>query len=157
MTVPTIVFFGFDFSPTTTPKIFLRTLLYSTSARGCVIEAMYAKLTQMNDTEVFSFWGYGETNKLSPGSGLFIEKTGFSANHHFVLSFDKPAYAFNAGQYKIEVFAQLVGKRAPEKLRTIELTLTHENAEALSQREGILFEFSPETKSYNGHRRDSGD
>ncbi|MBL7507898.1 hypothetical protein INQ20_26675, partial [Escherichia coli] len=38
MTMPTIVFFGHDIVPKPTPKIFLRTLLYSTAAQGQVVE-----------------------------------------------------------------------------------------------------------------------
>lgn len=34
MTKPTIVFFGFDEVPKPTPKVFLRTMLYSTATRG---------------------------------------------------------------------------------------------------------------------------
>lgn len=44
MTKPTIVFFGFDTIPRPTPKVFLRTLLYSTSNRGHVIESMILRV-----------------------------------------------------------------------------------------------------------------
>jgi hypothetical protein len=47
MTEPNVVFFGFDHAPTTTPKVFIRTLLYCTAARGAVIEGMYAKGTSI--------------------------------------------------------------------------------------------------------------
>jgi hypothetical protein len=70
-----VIFFGYDSSPRL-PKIFLRTLLYSTSARGQVVEAMYVKLCQNGSERTFRFWGYGETNKRSPGSGLFVGQTG---------------------------------------------------------------------------------
>lgn len=72
MTRPNIVFFGFDDVPKTTAKIFLRTLLYSTAARGQVIEGMFVKLLHEGSEQVFSFWGYGETKQLVPGSGLYV-------------------------------------------------------------------------------------
>ena len=68
---PTIIFFGYDAAPRErTPKIFLRTLLYATSAKGQIVEAMYVKLCRGRSEQIFSFWGYGETNKLTAGGGL---------------------------------------------------------------------------------------
>lgn len=82
MTKPNVVFFGHDHAPKTTAKIFFRTLLFSTAARGSVIESMYVKVSNKSKTEIFSFWGYGQTNNLVPGSGLFVPKTGIAAVHH---------------------------------------------------------------------------
>jgi len=151
MTKPNVVFFGYDFTPKITPKVFLRTLLFSTAARGIVIESMYVNVSNDGRTETFSFWGYGETNNLVPGSGLFVDKTGLAANHHFVLSVDKPPFPFEEGDYKIDVFAKIVGKEKVLKLSTIDVTLTAEHAQALSGHDGVLFELSPETQEYAGH------
>lgn len=151
MTKPNVVFFGYEFAPKTTPKVFLRTLLFSTAARGVVIESLYVEVSNSHRKETFGFWGYGETNKLSPGSGLFVDKTGFAANHHFVLSVDKPPFPFEAGEYRIEVFAKIVGRDRVLKLSILELTLTAVHSAALSEHDGVLFELSPETQSYVGH------
>ena len=67
MTKPTLIFFGYDAEPRLSPKVFLRTLLYSTSARGQVIEAMYVKLCHAGSEQIFSFWGYGETKNSHTG------------------------------------------------------------------------------------------
>ena len=119
MTKPTLVFFGFDTDPKPTAKIFLRTLLYSTAIKGQVIESMYVKLICDGNRQTFSFWGYGETDKLTAGSGLYVGQTGVSLNHHFVLSVHVPIYEFFAGDYSIEVFARIVGKSTPVKLSRI--------------------------------------
>jgi hypothetical protein len=110
MTKPTIIFFGFDTVPKPTPKVFLRTLLYSTAIRGQVIEGMYAKVRRNNNERIFSFWGYTETEKLSPGSGLHVSQTGLAANHHFVLSVHEDDYRFEPGAYEIDVIADVVGR-----------------------------------------------
>ena len=151
MTKPNVVFFGYDFTPKTTPKVFLRTLLYSTAAKGVVIESIFVEVSNNGRSETFSFWGYGETNKLSPGSGLFVDKAGFAANHRFVLSVQKPSFPFQAGEYKIDVFAKIVGNDKILKLSTLNVTLTGEHADALSGHDGVLFELSPETQNYVGH------
>jgi hypothetical protein len=152
MTKPTIVFFGYDFEPRVAAKIFLRTLLYSTSARGKVIEGMYAKLEHAGSVETFSFWGYGETNEITPGSGLYVGKDGVAANHHFVLSMDRPPYEFTAGRYTVKVFARLVGKHKPLKLSDIEIGLRDELVAALSQHNGVLFELGSDNQGYVGHK-----
>jgi len=151
MTKPTLVFFGYDFEPRVAPKIFLRTLLYSTSARGKVIEGMHVNVLHSASAETFSFWGYGETNKLVPGSGLYLGQTGIGANHHFVLSPHRPPFTFTAGDYTIEVFASLVGRRPRFKLSEIKLCLSAEHADALSRQLGVLFESDPDTGEYVGH------
>lgn len=153
MTKPTIVFFGFDTVPKPTPKVFFRTLLYSTATRGQVIEGMYAKIRHGNDERTFSFWGYGETAKLSPGSGLHVGRTGFAANHHFVLSVHENAYRFEPGSYEIDVIADVVGRRKPMKLATIKLSLSEELAAALQRQEGVLFERRIDGE-YEGHARE---
>lgn len=152
MTKPTIVFFGFDAVPKLTPKVFLRTLLYSTASRGQVIEGMYAKVRRGGEERVFSFWGYGETEKLSPGSGLHVSRTGLAANHHFVLSVHEDAYRFEPGSYEIDVIADVVGSQKPMKLATIGLSVSKELAAALERHEGVLFERKISGK-YEGHAR----
>lgn len=154
MTKPTVVFFGYDTQPRLTSKVFLRTLLYSTSARGQVVEAMYVKLRRGGTEQIFSFWGYGETNKLTAGSGLFVGQTGIALNHHFVLSVQHPGYQFLAGDYSIIVFARVVGRRTPVKLDTISLTLSKVEAGALAGHLGILFELGWDTGRYTGHARE---
>ncbi len=153
MTKPTIVFFGFDALPKPAPKVFLRTLLYSTSTRGQVVEGLYAKVRTDDHERLFSFWGYGETEKLSPGSGLHVGRTGFAANHHFVLSIHEDAYHFELGSYEIDVIADVVGRRKPIKLATIKLSLPDELAAALERQEGVLFERKIDGE-YEGHTRE---
>ncbi|ANB19655.1 hypothetical protein [Dokdonella koreensis] len=150
MTKPTIVFFGFDSVPKSTPKVFLRTLLYSTAARGQVVEGMYAKVRHGSDERIFSFWGYGEMEKLSPGSGLHASRTGFAANHHFVLSVHEDAYCFEPGIYEIDVIADVVGHRKPTRLATIQLSLSNTLSAALQRNEGVLFERKI-SGEYEGH------
>lgn len=157
MTRPNVVFFGFDTAPKTTAKIFLRTLLYSTALRGQVIEGMFAKLHHAGSEQIFSFWGYGETNQLVPGSGLYVGQTGIAVNHHFVLSVHQPAYEFSKGDYEIEVFVRLVGRKTPIRLSGFKLTLSAEHAGILARHGGVLFELNPDGRGYVGHARDKDD
>ena len=153
MTKPTIVFFGYDMVPRATPKVFLRTLLYSTANRGHVVEGMFARVKHGDSEQVFSFWGYGETEKLTAGSGLYVSRTGLAANHHFVLSVHESEYRFEPGDYAIDVFANVVGRNATAHLSTIRLTLTPSLAAALARHEGVLFERRI-SGEYEGHSRD---
>lgn len=154
MTRPALIFFGYDYEPRLTPKVFLRTLLYSTSARGQVIESMYVNLCRGGSEQIFSFWGYGETKNITPGSGLFVGPAGVAFNHHFVLSMQQPDYQFVAGSYSITVYARVVGRSTPIKLDTISLTLSKSDAGALSGKLGILFELEPSAGGYIGHARE---
>ena len=161
MTKPHVVFFGFDdVPPKITAKIFLRGLLYSTASRGQVVEGMFAKLVRGGSEQAFGFWGYGETTRLSVGSGLFVGQSGIAVNHHFVLSVHEAEYEFVAGAYSVEVFARLAGVRSPRRLQKVQIVVSDDLARALSRNEGVLFELNPDGTGYSGHartRRDSGD
>ena len=157
MTRPNVIFFGFDTAPKTTAKIFIRTLLYSTAVRGQVIEGMFAKLHHAGSDQIFSFWGYGETNQLVPGSGLYVGQTGIAVNHPFVLSVHQPAYEFTKGDYEIEVFVRLVGRKTSIQLSGFKLTLSAEHAGILARHGGVLFELNPDGRGYVGHARDRDD
>ena len=150
MTTPTIIFFGYDVVPKVTPKVFLRTLLYCTAIKGKIVEGMYVSVRHRDSEQVFGFWGYGETEKLTHGSGLYVSKTGVSANHHFVLSVHASEYAFDAGDHLITVFARIVGDKKPTQLAQIVVNLKPELADALGHRKGVLFERTAEGQ-YEGH------
>src|SRR5437879_3251360 len=83
MTRPSLVCFKREM-PSGRPKIFLRTLLFTTASKGRVIENMYLRVHQPSGMYIFDFWGYaGESEKLTLGSGLFVGPTGVAFNHHF--------------------------------------------------------------------------
>lgn len=73
MTQPTTIFFGSDGirrnGEPSGPKVFLRSLLYSTSKRGQMIESMHVTLRRGESSQNFSIWVYGE-DRLARGSGL---------------------------------------------------------------------------------------
>lgn len=94
MTQPTVIFFGPDTprarDDNPLPKVFLRTLLFSTTRQN------------------FNIWVYGD-EKLVRGSGLFVGETGVAANHHFLTPRDGSGFCFTEGRYRLEVFAHLLG------------------------------------------------
>ncbi len=155
MTKPTVVCLGHEPGNRPTPKIFLRTLLYSTSPHGKMIERMFVKLLRDGKEQVFGAWGHGWTTELSPGSGLFVGQAGVSATHHFALSPARPAYEFAAGDYTVQVFAQQPGEASASLLSELSLTVDTAMAKALGQRTGVQFEIEPETQKYAGQVRES--
>src|ERR1700738_3748386 len=107
MTQPTVIFFGPDGGTPVRdarPKVFLRTLLFSTSKRGRVVESLHVRLSRGESRQNFTIWVYGD-DKLVRGSGLFIGETGVATNHHSLLPEDAPPFRFTAGIYLLEVFA----------------------------------------------------
>jgi hypothetical protein len=151
MTKPTVIFFGPDGSGKEQNKIFIRTLLYSTSDRGQYIENMYIKLSRGEMTQNFNIWVYGDRDSLARGSGLFISKEGLAANHHFLLPNDSLSFAFQPGDYRLEVYAELVNSK-PRKIHTQNLTVSEAQAEALLTKEaGVYFDWAPNIQSYQSH------
>jgi len=156
MTQPTVIFFGFDTphrpGESGSPKIFLRTLLFTTSKRGRIVENMYVTLCRGGTRQNFNVWVYGERAQLVRGSGVFVGETGVEANHHFLTPKDEEAFRFFAGNYRVEVFARLLGDRKHISLFSQALDLTPEIAAALQNtNSGVYFDWAPDSGRYLAH------
>lgn len=153
MTQPTVIFFGPDIarSGESLPKVFLRTLLFSTSKRGRVIESMHIALSRNEMHQNFNIWVYGD-EKLVRGSGLFVGETGVAANHHFLLPDDGSSFRFTAGHYRLDVFAKLLGDRRPILLFSQALEISREIGTSLEEPDtGLYFDWGPDSSRYLPH------
>jgi hypothetical protein len=103
MTKPTVVFFGPDGGSGKgdhpRPKVFLRTLLYSTSKSGQMVESMHVAIQRGESRQNFSIWVYGDKDNLARGSGIFVGPDGIACNHHFLLPDNAAEFQFVAGEY----------------------------------------------------------
>ena len=79
MTRPTAIYFGADGSVDPSPKVYLRTLLYSTAKRGQIVESMFVKLRRGESIQTFNIWAYGEAS-LARGSGLYVGENGVTCD-----------------------------------------------------------------------------
>ena len=152
MTKPTIFFFGWDQSDHPVPKIFMRSLLFSTANSGRVLEHLYLKIAAPNGESLYSFWGHtqGQPNSLTKGSGLFVGKQGFLADHHFnpdPATLIEVPYPF--GTYEIEVIGRQFGDTTDRKMGRYSLELDANLADMLSQKvDGILWSLNPQENKY---------
>jgi hypothetical protein len=156
MTQPTIIFFGPDRPRSRDerppPKIYLRTLLFSTAKRGRIVESMHVSLSRNETHQNFNIWVYGEREKLVRGSGLFVGETGVAANHHFLTPKDGNSFQFTEGRYKLDVVAHLLGDRTPTPLFSQTLDITRKQAAALECRTaGLYFDWGPDSSRYLPH------
>lgn len=148
MTKPTVIFFGPDGGDSGLSKLFLRTLLYSTSNRGIVLEHLYVRLTRGETRQNFNIWVYGEKD-LARGSGLYVGHNGVATNHHFLLPNDTVNFKFSAGEYRLDVFAKIVGREPVELLSSIDLKIDPSEAEKLDEEDcGIYFDWGPDASQY---------
>ncbi len=158
MTPPTLVYLGRD-GRERRPKIYLRTLLYSTSVRGNVIESMRLVAKHQSFageiSNVFDFWAYGEAaGKLSVGSGLYVGQSGVALNHHFVLSRKKlHEFAWWNGPCRLQVFAHVRGRLGPQLLHEVKFEISAEGAALLTQAMdvGIFLEWGSDSSEYFSH------
>jgi hypothetical protein len=154
MTQPTTIFFGpdgKDMKDVKNPKIYLRTLLFSTSQKGQVIESMHVKLHRGQSVQTFNIWIYGDRKgELVRGSGLYVGKEGIAYNHHFLLPKEGSIYEFVPGKYRLEVYASILNKKTPLKMFTVTLEVSDNQSTKLKEgRNGLYFDWGPESNSYN--------
>jgi hypothetical protein len=151
MTQPTIVFFGPD-GGSGEPKVFLRTLLYSTGKRGRIVESMFVKLRRSESVQTFNIWIYGEKQQLVRGSGIHVGFEGITCNHHFLLPKDGTGYEFLPGDYVLEVYVSPLHAVGPVLLSKLNLVLTKEQADALkTKKAGVYFDWGPDSAKYHAH------
>jgi len=152
MTQPTTVMLGPD-GPhhEGDPKIYLRSLLYSTAKRGHVVENMFVRVSRGEHRQSFPIWVLGD-ERLSRGSGIFVGEQGVVANHHFLLPPDTEKYTFKAGEYRLEVFARVVGARQAELLWSNSLPISEGDATKLTKpNNAIYFDWGPDSNRYISH------
>jgi hypothetical protein len=151
MTQPTTIFFGPDGTGRVSPKVYLRTLLFSTAKRGGVIESMYIALSRNESRQNFPIWVYGN-DSLARGSGLFVGEDGIVTNHHFLTLRDEEGFQFVAGTYRLKLFARVLRESADTLLFEQELEITPAHAAELARgNAGIYFDWGPETCRYLAH------
>ena len=155
MTQPTVIYFGPD-SPRSSeesapPKVFLRTLLVSTSKRGRVIESMHVALSRNETHQNFNIWVYGD-EKLVRGSGMYVGETGVATNHHFLTPKDAASFRFLEGRYRLDVFAQLLGDRDRILLFSQTLEISRDVSALLEEPGmGLYFNWGPDSSRYLLH------
>jgi hypothetical protein len=162
MTRPTIICFV-PTNDSDNPKIFIRMLLYSTSDKGQYVQNMYVRLQRGESTQNFNIWAYQDSSMVR-GSGLFLNKSGVSLSHHFLLPKDELNYKFLAGEYKLEVFVETVGEKVIMIFQQ-RLSLSKEQQEALANNKSIYFDWAPNTQNYfsniegqsNGRDKETGE
>lgn len=149
MTQPTLLCLRRDL-PSGKPKIFLRTLLFTTGTKGRVIQSMFLRVHHSGGTYLFDFWGHTEGGKLTLGSGLFVGPTGIACDHHFN-PHRGSNFRYVDGQYRIEIFAVLVGQQQPTKLMEVAFTVGEQNAaELIPFKDVALFlEWNADTRNYD--------
>jgi len=155
MTQPTVVFIGPDGSPRSDgpqhTKVFLRTLLFSTSRTRQTVESIYVNLQRGESKQNFSIWVYGD-DRLARGSGLSVGQEGVACNHHFLLPNDGSTFALLPGRYLLRVFAKRVRDASPRQLHETDLTITEKNAQELQNKNaGIYFDWGPDQQAYQSH------
>jgi hypothetical protein len=151
MTQPTLLCMKRE-HPTMRPKIFLRTLLFTTGPKGRVVENMFLKVHQDCGTYTFDFWGHTESGKLTLGSGLFVGSTGIASDHHFKPREGSTDFLFVNGKYLIEVFATVIGRQKSKKLMELTFIVDGQQSAELVQipeRELYLL-WNADTQSYDG-------
>jgi len=149
MTKPTFIAF-FQAHRVDGPKIFLRSLLYSTARRGQLVESMFVRLRRGESSQTFNVWAYGE-RELARGSGIYVGHEGLTFNHHFLLPKDGTEFRFLPGDYVLEIHAALVNQK-PLLLQQIKLHVTDEHAAALKEKHAaVFFDWGPDAGTYHAH------
>jgi len=146
-----MVYLGLDGPGGLQRKVRVTAFLYSTSARGHIVEGMFARLQRGDSVQAFPVWIHqSASGDVVRGGGLCVTSNGIALDHIFLSPADGTRYRFLPGDYVIELFASVVGDRRPQRLQRVELSVSQEQAERIgSDAEfDILFDWSPEARTF---------
>lgn len=116
---------------------------------------MFVKLRRGESVQSFNIWVYGD-RPLARGSGVFVGEDGVACHHHFLLPRDGADFKWLSGNYTVETYASLVGRRESLLLSTLRLTLTDQQAAGMEQGfAGVYFDWGPDSASYHSHLEQS--
>jgi hypothetical protein len=130
-------------------QVFVRCMLFSTAARGSVVENMYARVKRGERAQNFSIWVHGQTNEMERGAGLSVSQNGLTRNFHFLLRQDEPDFQLVAGDYDVEIYCRILNQRDEVLLTKVNLNLNHQLLAETSR--GIQFDWAPDSNTYVGH------
>ncbi len=89
---------------------------------------------------------------MARGSGLFVGENGVTCNHHFLLPLDGTNFEFLAGDYFVETYISLVGRREALLLNTVRLTVGEQQATAMRNKDaGLFFDWGSDASRYHAH------
>lgn len=149
-THPAFFALRYDFvnMPVPQAKVFLRTLLFSTSKRGRVVESIFLLVSDGQIEVEFSFWGMGD-KELVRGSGLFVSETGVATNHHFNPLKTDELFLFRPGTYSFELKVKLLGEPNATSLWKIPLQIPASAfGSEITPNEAVYFNWSPALGQY---------
>jgi hypothetical protein len=147
---PQQIYIGGDGDGSGPPKVFIKSLLYSTAHNGQFVENIFARIVRTDHQQTFPIWVYGDQPVLRRNGGLFVPREGISTSHHFILSSETASYNFGSGDYVLEIHASIVGRNGTQLLQSAKLSLTEGEAEKLGRAiGGIYFDWGPESQSYS--------
>lgn len=147
MTRPTVIFFGPDGVGKDHKKVFIRTLLYSTSDNGKYIQNMFIRLHGGGAVQIFNVWVYDDKG-LVRGSGLFVNKSGIASNHHFLMPKDAAVIEFLPGDYLLQLFVESVNEK-PVKIFEQTLSVSEDQYDKMrSDKIGVYFDWAPDSQTY---------
>jgi hypothetical protein len=147
MTQPAFILFGPENGGEGRPKLAVGAHLYTTAQRGAIVEAMFARVTRGGTTQDFDVWVYGK-GTLSRGSAVHVGQEGVTGDHHFLLPQGAAGFEWLPGQYTVEIFGTIVGRRGPHRFWQLEVTL----ADSIHETEGsVFFDWRPALGKYEGH------
>jgi hypothetical protein len=153
MTRPSVIFFGTDGTARANQdlQVYTRTLLFSTSKRGRIIESMYVSIERARIKQNFNVWVHGDGSFVR-GSGLYVGELGVGAGHHFYAPKETSVFQFLEGPYRMTVFAKLLGDKQTLNLFSEKLVIDEASAKALEDPEcGLYFDWDPDTEKYVSH------
>ena len=151
MTRPSQFYLGGDGDKESSPKVYLRALLYSNAQRGCVVEDLFVSIKRGETTQTFPIWVFGNKGALRRSGGLYVGKEGVNEGHHFLLPNKKTHYKFELGSYQLKVMARTIGSKSSTELFVYSFAIDEQQAKSLSKGGGLYFDWGPESQSYLAH------
>jgi hypothetical protein len=146
MTQPSFIMFKAD-SDTASPSLAVGAHLYSTAQRGAIVEGMFARVGRGRVTQDLDIWVHGKKRSLVRGSGVHVGQEGVTVDHHFLLPEGEEVFQWQPGEYTVEIFGTVVGRRRLHRFLQLKVVLDEAIQEPI---DCVFFDWQPALSCYKG-------
>lgn len=130
-------------------KVFLRTLLFSTSVRGQIVESMHVNVQRGETRQNFSIWVYGERQRIACGAGRRRLQSSLLATGRWRVLRSR------AWSVCHQCFCETRSGSQPRRLQDVRVSISEIQADQLRGPTcGVYFDWGPDQQAYHSHIED---
>ncbi|MBK8701944.1 MAG: hypothetical protein IPN29_21195 [Saprospiraceae bacterium] len=113
---------------------------------------MFIKLINNTQIQDFNIWAFNPDSELVRGSGIYVSKTGLSAYHHFLTTYDGVKFSFKSGKNHLQIFAEIAGNKKIKLIYEETIELDQNQVDLINSPNKLCLDWIPSEGKYKPNK-----